>query len=88
MKYVSYKDKKAFANDLKTIYQAPSEKIAIESLEKVTEVLEKIYPRSVFLSDTTLLLYMKQQRNGLQISRNWERVYEELKIMYEDRFSE
>ena len=88
MKYVSYKDKKAFANDLKTIYQAPSEKIAIENLEKVTEVLEKIYPRSVFLSDTTLLLYMKQQRNGLQISKNWGRVYGELKIMYEDRFSE
>ncbi len=27
LKYVSDKDKKAFANDLKTIYQAPSEKL-------------------------------------------------------------
>ena len=47
LKYVSDKDKKAFANDLKTIYQAPSEKIAIENLEKVTEVWEKIYPNSM-----------------------------------------
>ena len=47
LKYVSDKDKKTFANDLKTIYQAPSEKIAIENLEKVTEIWEKIYPNSM-----------------------------------------
>lgn len=47
LKYVSDKDKRAFANDLKTIYQAPSEKIAIENLEKVTKVWEKIYLNSM-----------------------------------------
>ena len=47
LKYVSDKDKKVFANDLKTIYQAPSEKVAVENLEKVTETWEKIYPNSM-----------------------------------------
>ena len=43
LKYVSYKDRKPFAEDLKTIYQAPSEQIALKNLEKVTEKWEKIY---------------------------------------------
>ena len=47
LKYVSYKDRKEFANDLKSIYQAPSEQIALENLEKVTEKWEKIYPNSM-----------------------------------------
>ena len=37
------KKKKEFANDLKTIYQAPSEKAALEQLERVTEKWEKDY---------------------------------------------
>ena len=37
LKYVSYKDRKHFADDLKTIYQAPSVQIALKNLEKVTE---------------------------------------------------
>ena len=47
LKYVSYKDRKHFADDLKTIYQAPSEQIALKNLEKVTEKWEKIYPNSM-----------------------------------------
>ena len=35
LKYVGEKNKKEFANDLKTIYQAPSEKAALEQLEKM-----------------------------------------------------
>ena len=31
------KNKKEFANDLKTIYQAPSEKAALEQLKRVTD---------------------------------------------------
>lgn len=139
MKYFSDKDKKAFANDLKMIYQAPSEKIEIENLEKVTEGWEKIYPnsmkswkknwdiissifkfsqevrkviytinaieslnsiyhclnnqRSVFQSDTALLkaLYLsifEVTKKWTTTLRNWGRVYGELQIMYEDRFSE
>ena len=37
LKYAGEKNKKEFANDLKTIYQAPSEKAALEQLERVTD---------------------------------------------------
>lgn len=47
LKYVGDKDKKLFANDLKTIYQAPSEKVALENLKTVTETWEKLYPSSM-----------------------------------------
>ena len=36
LKYVADKDRKPFANDLKAIYQAPSEEQALEALERVT----------------------------------------------------
>ena len=39
LKYVGEKNKKEFANDLKTIYQAPSENAALEQLERVTDTL-------------------------------------------------
>ena len=41
------KNKKEFANDLKIIYQAPSEKAALEQLERVTEKWEKDYPSAM-----------------------------------------
>ena len=41
------KNKKEFANDLKIIYQAPSEKAALEQLERVTEKWEKDYPNAM-----------------------------------------
>ena len=41
------KNKKEFANDLKTIYQAPSEKAALEYLERVTAKWEKDYPNAM-----------------------------------------
>ena len=47
LRYIPDKDKKLFANDLKSIYQAQSEKIALQNLEKVTENWEKIYPNSM-----------------------------------------
>lgn len=37
LKYVPDKDRKAFATDLKTIYQATDEKKALAALERVTE---------------------------------------------------
>ena len=46
-KYVGGKNKKEFANDLKTIYQAPSEKAALEQLERITEKWEKDYPNAM-----------------------------------------
>lgn len=47
LKYVGEKNKKEFANDLKTIYQAPSEKAAREQLERVTAKWEGDYPNAM-----------------------------------------
>lgn len=47
LKYVSDKDRKPFATDLKTIYQAPTEEKALEALEKVTDKWSEKYPNSM-----------------------------------------
>lgn len=47
LKYVSDKDMKAFATDLKTIYQAPDEKKVLATLEHVTEKWSPKYPNSM-----------------------------------------
>lgn len=47
LKYVSDKDKKQFANDLKTIYHAPSESVAHERMLEVTERWQEHYPNSM-----------------------------------------
>lgn len=47
LKYVSYKDRKCYANDLKKIYNAPSEEIAHQNMEKITEKWNKLYPHSM-----------------------------------------
>ena len=47
LKYVSDKDRKAFATDLKTIYHAANEEKALEALEKVTEKWTPKYPNSM-----------------------------------------
>ena len=47
LKYVSDKDRKAFAKDLKTIYNAPSEAEGREALDEVTSAWEEKYPRAM-----------------------------------------
>ena len=47
LKYVADKDRKAFANDLKTIYNAPSEQAGREALDEVTEKWKEKYPRAM-----------------------------------------
>ena len=47
LKYVADKDRKPFANDLKTIYHALSEEQALEALEKVREKWSVKYPNSM-----------------------------------------
>ena len=47
MKYVADKDRKPFAADLKTIYHAPTEEKALESLERVTEKWSPKYPHAL-----------------------------------------
>ena len=46
LKYVPDKDRKAFATDLKTIYQASDEKKALDALDRVTEKWTPKYPNS------------------------------------------
>ena len=46
IKYVPDKDKKDFAKDLKTIYNASAEEERRKALDKVTEKREEKYPRS------------------------------------------
>ena len=45
--HVGAKNKKEFANDLKTIYHAPSEEAALKQLERVTEKWEKDDPNAM-----------------------------------------
>lgn len=44
LKYVADKDRKPFATDLKTIYQAPTEEKALEALERTTDKWSEKYP--------------------------------------------
>ena len=47
LKYVSDKDRKPFAVDLKTIYHAPNEQKAAEIRDKVTEKWSEKYPNAM-----------------------------------------
>lgn len=47
LKYVPDKDRKLFANDLKSIYQAPDEAKALEALTRVTEKWSAKYPNAM-----------------------------------------
>ena len=46
-KFVNYKDMKPFVKDLKAIYQAPTEELALEKLDDLEENWGKKYPSSV-----------------------------------------
>lgn len=47
LKYIPDKDRKSFATDLKTIYQAADEKKALAALDHVTEKWTPKYPNSM-----------------------------------------
>lgn len=46
-KFVNYKDMKPFVKDLKEVYQAPTEELALENLDAFEEKWGKKYPSSV-----------------------------------------
>ena len=46
-KFVNYKDLKPFVKDLKTVYQAPTEEIALSNLDDFEEKWGKKYPTSI-----------------------------------------
>ena len=47
LKHISYKNKKEFVPDLKSIYLVATETQAMENLDKVTEKWEEKYPNSM-----------------------------------------
>lgn len=47
LKYVSYKEMKAFAADLKTIYLAPNEQQGYEAMQRVKEKWDEKYPNAM-----------------------------------------
>ena len=47
LKYVSYKDMKNFASDLKTIYLAPNEQQGYDNLQRVKERWDEKYPNAM-----------------------------------------
>lgn len=47
LKYVAEKDKKAFANDLKSIYHAPNEENGYERMQAVTKKWHNRYPNAM-----------------------------------------
>ena len=47
LKYVADKDKKSFAKDLKTIYQAPTEAMGAEARDQVAEKWNDKYPNAM-----------------------------------------
>lgn len=47
LKYVSDKDRKAFANDLKTIYNAPNEEQGRANRDRITEKWSEKYPNAM-----------------------------------------
>lgn len=47
MQYIPYSDRKKFVNDLKEVYTAVNEEIALEKLEKLSEIWSKKYPHAV-----------------------------------------
>ena len=57
LKYVGAKNKKEFANDLKTIYHASSEDAALEQLERVTEKWDVISLIFKFFADVRKVIY-------------------------------
>ena len=47
MKYIPYKDKKAFAKDLKAVYGALNENVALENLISAKEIWGNKYPNAI-----------------------------------------
>ncbi len=47
MRYVTWKDRKSFAKDMKPIYKAPTVEIALQALDDLEEKWSGKYPHSI-----------------------------------------
>ena len=99
LKYVPDKDRKAFATDLKTIYQAADEKKALAALDRVMEKWTAKYPNSMKrwkdnwdaispIFKFSAAVTFEATKKWTATIRNWAQVYGELSIMYEGRLPE
>ena len=71
LKYVADKDRKPFAADLKTIYQAPTEESAPEVLERVTEKWSEKYSNSMKSWGRTGTLFLQSSSFLLRYVRSF-----------------
>jgi len=67
LKYVSDKDRKEFARDLKRIYTAPNEKAGYDQMLEVSEKWEKKYPAAMKSWKSNWMLFV----HFLSIRRNY-----------------
>jgi transposase-like protein len=72
LKYVSYKDRKSFAHDLKSIYTAPSEEAGLTALNSVKDSWKVKYPFAL----------RSWEVNWTQLSAFYEYTEEIKKVMY------
>jgi len=84
-RYVSYKDIKAFTSDLKKIYRAATEELALKQLDKLEEAWGKKYPLSIkswranWAELATYFKYPKEIRKIIYTTNNFESYHRQLR---------
>ena len=84
-RYVSYKDVKAFTSDLKKMYRAATEELALAELDKLEEIWGKKYPLSIkswranWAELATYFKYPKEIRKIIYTTNNVESFHRQLR---------
>ncbi|MFA5015622.1 MAG: IS256 family transposase [Actinomycetota bacterium] len=84
-RYISYKDIKAFTSDLKKIYRAATEELALKELDKLEEAWGKKYPLSIkswranWAELATYFKYPKEIRKIIYTTNNVESYHRQLR---------
>jgi len=84
-RYVSYKDIKAFTSDLKKIYRAATEELALKELDKLEDIWGKKYPLSIkswranWAELATYFKYPKEIRKIIYTTNNVESFHRQLR---------
>lgn len=84
-RYISYKDIKAFTSDLKRIYRAATEELALKELDKLEEAWGKKYPLSIkswranWAELATYFKYPKEIRKIIYTTNNVESYHRQLR---------
>jgi putative transposase len=84
-RYISYKDIKAFTSDLKKIYRAATEELALKGLDSLEEIWGKKYPLSIkswrvnWAELATYFKYPKELRKIIYTTNNVESYHRQLR---------